>query len=91
MPDELKPETTTTIQVTEAGGKPMSYTIAIVDDGLLDLTNFTTPDPHPNFYAREALGIKTWDLYDFVTSGFTGAVSRVLSVGGDGEALPLIH
>jgi hypothetical protein len=87
MPDELKPETTTTIQVTEASGKPMSYTIAIVDDGLLDLTNFTTPDPHPNFYAREALGIKTWDLYDFVTSGFSGAVSRVLSVGGDGEAL----
>ncbi len=87
MPDELKPETTTTIQVTEAGGKPMSYTLAIVDDGLLDLTNFTTPDPHPKFYAREALGIKTWDLYDFVTSGFSGAVSRVLSVGGDGEAL----
>jgi uncharacterized protein YfaS (alpha-2-macroglobulin family) len=87
MPDELKPETTTTIQVSEVEGKPMSYTLAIVDDGLLDLTNFSTPDPHPNFYAREALGIKTWDLYEFVTSGFSGSVSRVLSVGGDGEAL----
>ncbi len=87
MLDELKPETTTTIQVSEGNGKPMSYTLAIVDDGLLDLTNFSTPDPHPNFYTREALGIKTWDLYEFVTSGFSGSVSRVLSVGGDDEAL----
>lgn len=39
----------------------MTYTLAIVDDGLLDLTNFKTPDPWNEFYSREALGIRTWD------------------------------
>jgi uncharacterized protein YfaS (alpha-2-macroglobulin family) len=44
----------------------MTYTLAIVDEGLLDLTRFTTPDAWSKFYAREALGVKTWDLYDQV-------------------------
>ncbi len=83
--DEFKPETVTNISVSESNGKPMTYTLAIVDDGLLDLTNFKTPDPHSTFYAREALGIKTWDLYPFVASGFSGSISKILSIGGDGE------
>jgi len=33
------------VTVSEKSGKPMTYTLAIVDDGLLDLTNFKTPDP----------------------------------------------
>ena len=40
----------------------MTYTLAIVDDGLLDLTNFKTPDPWNDFYSREALGIRTWEM-----------------------------
>jgi uncharacterized protein YfaS (alpha-2-macroglobulin family) len=44
----------------------MTYTLAIVDEGLLDLTRFKTPDAWSRFYAREALGVKTWDLYDQV-------------------------
>lgn len=42
MPDELAPESQTTIKVSEKNGKAMTYTIAIVDEGLLDLTNFKT-------------------------------------------------
>lgn len=87
MVKELRPETETTITVSEDKGRPMTYTIALVDDGLLDLTNFKTPEPHTTFYAREALGIKTWDMFEFVTSGFSGNISRILSVGGDGSEL----
>lgn len=64
MPDVLRPETEFNVTVSEKTGKPMTYTLAIVDDGLLDLTNFKTPDPWNEFYAREALGIRTWDMYD---------------------------
>ena len=40
----------------------MTYTLAIVGHGLLDLTDFKTPAILWNeFYAREALGIRTWD------------------------------
>ena len=42
----------------------MTYTIAIVEEGLLDLTRFKTPNPHHTFNASEALGVRTWDVYD---------------------------
>lgn len=86
MAEELKPEQKFTVKVSEDNNKAMAYTLAVVDDGLLDLTNFKTPDPHGTFYAREALGVKTFDLYDLVLGAFGGDLSRVLSIGGDGEA-----
>ena len=61
----------------------MTYTLAIVDDGLLDLTNFKTPDPWNEFYAREALGIRTWDMYDDVLGASGGRYSSLFSTGGD--------
>ncbi|MBN2763181.1 MAG: hypothetical protein JXR41_08840, partial [Bacteroidales bacterium] len=57
----------------------------IVDDGLLDLTRYKTPDPWRAFYAREALGIKTWDLYDQVVGAYGGRLESLLSIGGDAE------
>lgn len=86
MPDELKPETEFTVRVSEQNGKPMTFTIAVVDEGLLDLTRFKTPDPHSVFYAREALGVKTWDMYDLVLGAYGGRLEKVLAIGGDDEA-----
>lgn len=86
---EFRPETTSTINISEENGRAMTYTIALVDEGLLDLTNFRTPKPHDVFYAREALGIKTWDMFEYVTNGFSGNISRILSVGGDGSEAKL--
>ncbi len=85
MAKELKPEQEFTVKVSEKNGEPMAYTIAIVDEGLLGLTNFKTPDPHAAFYAREALNVHTWDLYDEVLGAFNGKLERVLSVGGDAD------
>ncbi|WP_345952570.1 MG2 domain-containing protein [Mucilaginibacter sp. PAMB04168] len=87
MPDKLRPETQSAITVSESSGKEMTYTIALVDEGLLDLTNFKTPDPHSAFYAREALGVKTWDLFDYVIGAFGGGLERILSIGGDGSGV----
>ncbi len=83
MAGVIKPETVNSISVSEQNGKAMTYTIAIVDDGLLDLTRFKTPDPHASFYAREALGVKTWDLFDQVIGAWGGDLERLLSIGGD--------
>ncbi|HKG07363.1 MAG TPA: MG2 domain-containing protein, partial [Pedobacter sp.] len=85
MADKIKPETENTITVAEQNGKAMTYTIAIVDEGLLDLTRFKTPDPHAVFYAREGLGVKTWDLFDYVLGAWGGNLERILSIGGDGS------
>src|SRR5690606_24854412 len=63
-----------------------TYTIAVVDEGLLDLTSFKTPNPWDEFFAREALGVKTWDVYDQVIGAFGGRIDQVFSIGGDGMA-----
>ena len=49
MKEELEPEKDFTVTVKESQGKGMTYTLAIVDEGLLDLTGFKTPDPHAHF------------------------------------------
>jgi uncharacterized protein YfaS (alpha-2-macroglobulin family) len=85
MPKELQPEKEAVITVSEANGKKMTYTLAIVDDGLLDLTRFKTPEPWNSFYAREALGVKTWDLYDYVMGAYGGKIEQAFSLGGDDE------
>lgn len=84
MPDQLRPGEQFEVAVSEKSGGPMAYTVAIVDEGLLDLTNFSTPNPWKNFYKREALGVKTWDLYDEVLGAYGGEVKSLLSIGGDG-------
>lgn len=88
MPEVLRPETNFNVTVSEKSGKPMTYTLTIVDDGLLDLTNFKTPDPWNDFYSREALGIRTWDMYDNVLGASAGCYSSLFSTGGDATLKP---
>ena len=88
MPEVLRPETNFNVTVSEKSGKPMTYTLAIVDDGLLDLTNFKTPAPWNDFYSREALGIWTWDMYDNVLGASSGSYSSLFSTGGDATLKP---
>ena len=71
--------------MSEKEGKEMSYTLAIVDEGLLDLTRFPTPDPWRSFYAREALGVSTFDMYNFVLGAFGGRIDGIFSIGGGME------
>ncbi len=85
MADELRSEQDFTVMVSEENEKPMAYTIAIVEDGLLDLTKFKTPEPWKSFYAREALGVKTWDVFDDVMGAYGGALEKLMAIGGDDE------
>ncbi|HDS06890.1 MAG TPA: hypothetical protein ENO05_04620, partial [Bacteroides sp.] len=86
MDDELTPNSVARITVSETSRKQMTYTLAIVDEGLLDLTRFSTPDPWTSFYAREALGVMTWDMFEYVLGAYGGRMDGVYSVGGDEEA-----
>ncbi|AYB31398.1 alpha-2-macroglobulin family protein [Chryseolinea soli] len=85
MPDVLEPGKEVTIKVSEKTNRKMTYTLAVVDEGLLDLTRFRTPDAWSRFYAREALGVKTWDVYDDVMGAFGSRIERLLAIGGDME------
>ncbi len=86
MPDVLKPSENFTLKVKEKNGKRMTYTIAVVDEGLLDLTRFKTPNIWDQFYQREALGVKTWDMFDDVIGAFGGSLDQIFAIGGDEAA-----
>ena len=87
--NSIRPEQPVQVTVSESNGKEMTYIIAVVDEGLLDLTNFKTPDPHSAFYAREALGVKSFDLFDDVIGAWGGDLERILTIGGDNDAGPV--
>lgn len=80
--DEWVPESRVAVEVSEANGREMNYTVAVVDEGLLGLTNFKTPELHEQFYKREALGVTTWDLFDEVAGAYGAELERLLALGG---------
>ena len=55
-------------------------TLAVVDEGILQITNYKTPDPYNFFYANRALGVNSFDLYPLLFPEIKGMLS---STGGD--------
>ena len=86
MPEVLKPEESYTVKVSEKKGKAMTYTLAVVDEGLLDITRFKTPSIWKEFNKKQALGVTTWDIFDDVIGAYGGTIDQVFSIGGDEEA-----
>ena len=86
MPDILQPKQKFEVRISEKNNKAMTYTIAVVEEGLLDLTRFKTPNAWNEFYKREALGVKTWDIFDDVIGAYSGSIDQVFAIGGDGSA-----
>ena len=85
---EWAPQSKASVTVSETSGRAMDYTLAVVDEGLLGLTNFKTPNLHAEFYKREALGVSTWDLFDEVAGAYGGQLDRLLALGGSDAGAP---
>jgi len=58
-------------------------TLSAVDNGVLQVTDFQTPDPYGYFYARRALGVYDFDLYPMLLPELR---ARLSSTGGDSES-----
>ncbi len=86
--DVYRPEESVSIEVSEEKGRPMTYTLALVDEGLLGITGFRTPDLWNYFYAKQALGVHTWDIFDRVLGAFGEEMAQLLSLGGGEAAEP---
>lgn len=85
MANILRPNKKASITVSEKDQKAMTFTVAVVDEGLLDLTRFKTPDPWSHFHKKQALGVKTWDLFDEIISLKNMQAESILAIGGDME------
>lgn len=84
--DTLRPDEEFEVEVRAPAGRDATVTVAVVDEGLLDLTSFDSPDPWAFFFAKERLGVTTFDLYDLVIGAMWGDVHRRFEVGGDEDS-----
>ncbi len=88
-PDKVVPESTLSanLTVTDATGSPLPeayVTLAAVDVGVLNITDFATPDPLDGFFGRRAYTIDARDHYGKVIELNDFAKARI-RFGGDGD------
>jgi uncharacterized protein YfaS (alpha-2-macroglobulin family) len=65
-PDKIRPRQTLKVPVEikdAASGEAVHLTLAAVDEGVLQLTDFTSPDPLAWFFNKQQLGLEIRDLY----------------------------
>jgi uncharacterized protein YfaS (alpha-2-macroglobulin family) len=82
VPDEIRPNSTLNVSL-DLGSQPEESwaTVAVVDEGILQLTKFQSPDPHDTLFKQRALDVST-----FETFGWTLRVPAQSSLtGGDAE------
>ncbi|CAN5503564.1 hypothetical protein BH10BAC3_BH10BAC3_12230 [soil metagenome] len=72
-----------THQLITVKAKPNSMvTLAAVDNGVLAVSGFRTPDPFAYYYSQRALGVNAYDLYPLL---FPELRARLSSTGGDAD------
>ena len=92
--DKIRPRQHVTVPVTIKGlGSEDAYvTLAAVDEGILQLTDFKSPDPVTHYFGKRRLGVLMRDDYGRLIRVEKGPVG-VLEQGGDsfgGRALAVV-
>ncbi|NMO14970.1 hypothetical protein HPC49_15965 [Pyxidicoccus fallax] len=84
VPKEVRSNDTLTVDL-ELGALegPTFATVAVVDEGILSLTRFQSPDPLKQLFTKRALGVDTYETIGWTLLVPPGGNSR--STGGDGE------
>ncbi len=82
----LLPNEAFEIKVNTLNQKQAQFSIAVVDEGLLSLTQFQTPNPWNDFFRKIGLFVDSYDVYSHVISANKGDVFQTFSIGG-AEAL----
>ena len=84
-PEVVRPRQSLVLPVRVTGaapGAPLRLTLAAVDEGILQLTGYRTPDPSAHFLGQRSLGLALRDLYGHLIRPAEGSLGR-LRGGGD--------
>ncbi len=65
-PDVTKPKSHVNIDIQIDRPRSTDLTVAAVDAGILQLTDFKTPDPIDFFYGKKQPGLSPYDLYSLI-------------------------
>ncbi|MDX2234476.1 MAG: alpha-2-macroglobulin [Hyphomonadaceae bacterium] len=91
----VRPRQRVNFPITVTGaprGESVRVTLAAVDEGILQLTKFATPDPKAHYFGRRALGVGIRDDYGRLLNPNLGAAATPRQ-GGDslgGEGLTVV-
>jgi hypothetical protein len=83
--EKIKPGVTTEVKVRTSSQKNIYVTLAAVDEGILQIKNYQTPDPYAFMYAKRALDVSSYDLYKLLLP----EIITLKSPGGDEVAKQL--
>ncbi len=81
-PSIIKPHTSVSLQLATGAPGRKKMTVALVDAGILQLTDFQTPDPLDFFYGKKRPLLKQYDMYSFVYPEVERAGSHLSPGGG---------
>ena len=83
-PNQVEPDKkmTTKIKVEGAAGKTAMVTLSAVDVGILNITNFKTPDPFDFFFGKHRFGAELADMYGKIIERLDGTPGKI-KWGGD--------
>ncbi len=84
-PESLAPNKNFTIHISTQNLRRSQFTIAVVDEGLLSLTQFRTPQPWKEFYQKVGLFVESFDVFSHVISANKGGVFQTFSIGGSDD------
>ena len=79
-PDEIAPGSEFSVDINAE--KESRFTVAIVDEGLLGITDFSTPNPGDYFFAKEQLAVESYDHFSDIIGLTEGYIYDVFSIGG---------
>jgi len=65
-PAKIKPGQKTNILIKTKPEKDIYITLSAVDEGILQVSNYNSPDIYSWFFADRMLGVETYDLYKFL-------------------------
>ncbi len=82
-PKKIKPRTTQEIVIKTEPQRNIYITLAAVDEGILQIKNFQTPDPYKFMYAKRPLKVNSYDLYKLLLPEIVSSSSS--PGGGDME------
>lgn len=80
--DAVADSRSNTTQKIKVKGEPNSLiSLAVVDEGILQVGNHATPEPYEYFYQKRALQVSSADIYPFLLPEISASYA---SAGGDG-------
>lgn len=79
---QIKPNSNLSVTIETLPERNIFLTLSAVDEGILQIKNFETPDPYKFMYSKRALKVYSYDIYKFLLPEI---ISQGASPGGGDE------